>query len=326
MDLGNRGYGAPVLAVCGFSGSGKTTLLEQVIPVLRSRGLAVGLVKHDARGIVSLDDCLAELASDHDLVLVEGHKATPLPKVWLGNSQSSTAPEDATEVLAELPWDSDRAGRFVHMVDDWLPRAWADQPLFAGMLVGGKSIRMGRPKQLIPVGGASMGEIIVRALGEGLTGPGASGTTGKVVLLGCGELPAALDGLPRLPDPPGLLGPLAGLIAAHRWAPRTAWIVAACDHPWLAAEDIRWLAGQRAPGRWAVVPRQPDGHPCPTLALYEPQALTVFERALLDSEHGHVRLAAVLDHANCVSPQPEPQSRGWRNVNNPDDLKEIRSS
>ena len=36
----------PVLGVAAFSGTGKTTLLGQVIPLLKARGLKLGLVKH----------------------------------------------------------------------------------------------------------------------------------------------------------------------------------------------------------------------------------------------------------------------------------------
>ena len=36
-----------VLAVSGVHNSGKTTLLEKLLPVLRSRGLKVGIIKHD---------------------------------------------------------------------------------------------------------------------------------------------------------------------------------------------------------------------------------------------------------------------------------------
>ena len=36
-----------VLAVSGVHNSGKTTLLEKLLPMLRSRGLKVGVIKHD---------------------------------------------------------------------------------------------------------------------------------------------------------------------------------------------------------------------------------------------------------------------------------------
>lgn len=36
-----------VLAISGVHNSGKTTLLEKLLPQLRSRGLKVGVIKHD---------------------------------------------------------------------------------------------------------------------------------------------------------------------------------------------------------------------------------------------------------------------------------------
>ena len=38
-----------VLAVSGVHNSGKTTLLEKLLPVLRSRGLKVGVIKQDRK-------------------------------------------------------------------------------------------------------------------------------------------------------------------------------------------------------------------------------------------------------------------------------------
>ena len=43
MYLGAR---IPVLGFCAASGTGKTTLLKQLLPLLRERGLRVGVVKH----------------------------------------------------------------------------------------------------------------------------------------------------------------------------------------------------------------------------------------------------------------------------------------
>jgi len=36
----------PILAIVGWSGTGKTTLLQQVIPILSSKGIRAGLIKH----------------------------------------------------------------------------------------------------------------------------------------------------------------------------------------------------------------------------------------------------------------------------------------
>lgn len=109
-----------VLGFAGYSGSGKTTLLEQLIALLRQRGLSVSVVKHahhrfdvDHQGkdswrhrqagayevvvasdrrlalmreyaqphAVDVHELLAELDPRVDWVLVEGFKHSNLPKV-----------------------------------------------------------------------------------------------------------------------------------------------------------------------------------------------------------------------------------------------------
>jgi molybdopterin-guanine dinucleotide biosynthesis protein B len=108
-----------VFGLAGYSGSGKTTLLEALIPRLTEAGLRVSLIKHahhrfdidqpgkdsyrlreagcsevllvsDHRWVLmhelrgapepSLDDQIARF-SECDLVLVEGFKLTPIPKL-----------------------------------------------------------------------------------------------------------------------------------------------------------------------------------------------------------------------------------------------------
>jgi molybdopterin-guanine dinucleotide biosynthesis protein A len=333
-------YGAPVLAVCGFSGSGKTTLLEAAIPKLVARGLAVAVVKHDAHGfkvdqpgkdserlfragatvalrgtdeqfhrragaaMLALETTLVLFGRDHDLLLVEGHKQTPLPKLWIGADGELAPPSYATDVRAFLPWNSDRLTTMLDFVDNWFAMAWQDRPLYGGLLIGGASSRMGRPKQLIQFEGTTLAENAVRALGVGLSPDnGQSGQLAmeKIVLLGAGPVPEGLGSLNRLPDAPGLAGPVAGLITAHRWAPEAAWVAAACDHPTLAPEHVSWLKSQRRPGVWAVIPRQSDGQPCPTLALYEPQALERLETLLLADARSAL-MAALLEDPRTSSP------------------------
>jgi molybdopterin-guanine dinucleotide biosynthesis adapter protein len=111
-----------VFGFAGWSGSGKTTLIEQVVPKLVARGVRVSLIKHahhrfdvdragkdsyrhrhagcsevlvtsrerwalmhELRGgrELTLAETLARL-SPCDLVLIEGYKAAPIPKleVW----------------------------------------------------------------------------------------------------------------------------------------------------------------------------------------------------------------------------------------------------
>lgn len=332
-------FGSPVLAICGYSGSGKTTLLEAAIPRLITQGISVAVVKHDAHGFVvdqegkdserlfragatvglrgpteqflrrnsssalTLETTLSDLARDHDLLLVEGHKDMPLPKVWLATATVASSPEGVRGVQAVLPWNADRLSLFLAFIDEWFPKMWLSRPLFAGMLVGGRSFRMGRPKQMVSFGSGTLAEIAANALNAAVCQPDIDyGDANQqlldrgLVLLGAGEVPDALQHELRLPDVLGLNGPIVGLLAAHRWAPCAAWVVAACDHPWLSATDIQVLIRQRRPGVWAILSRQPDGHPCPALALYEPQSLNVLERSLLAGRPSEMGMAELFDH------------------------------
>ena len=113
----------PVLGLAAFSGTGKTTLLKQLIPLLASRGIQVGVIKHahhnfdiDKPGKDSyelrkagarqmlvasgrrwalmtetvgdadprLDSLIGHLDTEGiDLVLVEGFKHVPFPRIEL---------------------------------------------------------------------------------------------------------------------------------------------------------------------------------------------------------------------------------------------------
>jgi molybdopterin-guanine dinucleotide biosynthesis adapter protein len=113
----------PVLGFAAFSGTGKTTLLKQLIPLLAQRGARAGVIKHahhdfdidkpgkdsyelrkagarqvlaasdrrwalvtenDADADPKLEDLIALLDPERiDLVLVEGFKQVPFPRIEL---------------------------------------------------------------------------------------------------------------------------------------------------------------------------------------------------------------------------------------------------
>ena len=128
-----------IIGVAGYSGSGKTTLIEKLIPVLVREGLRVSLIKHahhefdidqpgkdshrhrhagcaevlvssskrwalmhELRGAAepTLQEQLKHL-SPCDLVIVEGYKAEPIPKIEVHRKAGHTPllyPEDANVV------------------------------------------------------------------------------------------------------------------------------------------------------------------------------------------------------------------------------------
>lgn len=205
-------------------------------------------------------------------------------------------------------------------------------PVWGGVLIGGAGRRMGAPKHLLRHRGATLAERAVAALA-----PHAAG----VALLGAGEVPAALAGLPRLADaqlaggsgeraeaaagaPSGgaaRAGPLAGMLAAMRWRPEAAWVFAPCDLPAIAPAAVAWLLDERRPGRWAVLPRAAAGAPVePLFALYEPAARPLLEAlaAAPPAERAPRRLAA---HPRvAVVTVPPALARSWAGANTPAEL------
>lgn len=339
----------PALAICGFSGAGKTTLLEATVRKLAARGLCVACVKetekaveidrpgkdsdrlfqagaavalgaageHVTRRHASLETerlaTVHALTQEHDLVFVEGGKRLPLPKVWLGRQGEPDPPPDVAGIVANLPWGAPREERLLQLLDDWLPRAWRARPVFGGVLIGGASSRMGRPKHLITWGGKTLLEIGVDAL---------RGAVDRVVLIGAGDVPPQLAALDRLPDTPGLAGPLAGLLAAMRWAPGATWIIAACDMPLITSEAVAWLRSGRAPGTWALLPRLSPRGVEPLLALYEPPIRRTIERLVLEGERAAPRWLDGLAGVSCPPP-PVDLRRAWTNVNDEAELRAL---
>ncbi|OOF46437.1 molybdopterin-guanine dinucleotide biosynthesis protein B [Rodentibacter trehalosifermentans] len=129
----------PLLGITGYSGSGKTTLLEKLIPELIARGIRVSVIKHshhnaqvdkegkDSWRMKEAGSAQVMMASDHrwalmtetpspvsldelaqqfdktltDLILVEGFKQEPIPKILLHRQEmTKLLPEIDNDVLA----------------------------------------------------------------------------------------------------------------------------------------------------------------------------------------------------------------------------------
>ena len=346
--MGNCSSSQPVIAVCGFKDSGKTTLLEDVIPLLRNQGLAVGVIKHDAHNVqvdhqgkdsdrlfrvgadvllhgpnetlarrhpslvAGLEQAVEMLLWSHDVVLVEGHKRTPLPKIWVHGPDHPPPPPGVTEIGLELAWEAERAPKATAWIMDLVHTAWRERRANGVVLMGGASRRMGRPKQLLMCHGVTLSERAVAAM---------QGQVDEVVLAGSGPVPSPLESLPQLPDSPSLAGPLAGLLSVMRWAPDATWVVAACDMPRVKPEAVAWLIEQRRPGVWAVMPRLLHGRVEPLLAVYEPQARPLLEAHAARGQWGPRHLAAN-DRVICPTP-PAELIGAWANVNTPEEIASV---
>jgi molybdopterin-guanine dinucleotide biosynthesis protein A len=189
-------------------------------------------------------------------------------------------------------------------------------PLRACLLIGGRSSRMGRPKHLIKgTNGLSWIENTVTLLQD---------FTQDIVISGAGDVPDTLTDLMRIPDVPGVQGPLTGILAAMRYHPDSCWLLLACDMPNVTSDALEWLLSNRTSGTWGIVPRlKDDGFLEPLLALYEPQVKEYFEELC---SSGCLRISMVARRSGVVTPVvPEKLCKAWSNINTPDELSKSLS-
>lgn len=137
----------PVISIVGKSGVGKTTLLEKLIPELKRRGYRVATVKHDVHGfeidqpgkdtwrharagsdhvVIASPNRIAHIQKlereltlpeivatihDADIVLTEGYKRGPAPKIEVSRAERSRelicTPEELIAIATDQPYDLD---------------------------------------------------------------------------------------------------------------------------------------------------------------------------------------------------------------------------
>jgi molybdopterin-guanine dinucleotide biosynthesis protein A len=184
------------------------------------------------------------------------------------------------------------------------------------VMAGGRSLRMGRDKALIEVGGQALWRRQYELLA-------AVGCRERFVSARAEQAWAfALEH--RLDDARPDCGPLGGLVAALRACTSSHLVVLAVDLPRLPVEWIVRLRGLCAPGVGAVGRR--EGNYEPLAAIYPRELLTEAEGAL---KRGKYSLQALLELAVAQKRLREvaiaDEERAWfENWNEPSDL-EMRS-
>lgn len=188
--------------------------------------------------------------------------------------------------------------------------------LVAGVLVGGRSRRMGTPKALLahPNGGTFL-EHVARVAAE---------IARETVLLGgMTGVPDSLRTLRNLPDAEPGAGPLGGLCALLEDVGEGWGLLLSCDMPLLDRALLDHLSRARSPGVDAVAYLAPDGrsmHAC--CALYHTRVLPVARKEL----GGSCRPQSVLRSVRRRTLTPmQAESRALTNVNTVRELNAVLS-
>lgn len=139
-------------------------------------------------------------------------------------------------------------------------------PLFGLILAGGASTRMQRDKAALAYHGQPQ-----LAWAYDLVSPVCAATFVSVRPEQRDE--ATRREFPQIVDRQPGAGPIAGISAALQEHPKAAWLVIACDLPFLTRETLQHLVAQRNPDRVATAYRSAhDALPEPLCAIWEPQA------------------------------------------------------
>jgi molybdopterin-guanine dinucleotide biosynthesis protein A len=298
----------PIFQLTGGAETERREFGQRLIGVCAQRSISGILVREEQLGNCR-SYAVQSLARQYDLVLVDGELNFSPHQIQIGGRAQSG--------LDSLVWSCGNdlelekfADRLVIKLDSLARHI----PVWACILIGGKSSRMGRPKHLIEdeqkTTWLERTTAILSPLVDGL------------VVSGAGMLPKKLANTVCLADIPGLVGPLAGLLAAFRWQPTVAWLLVACDMPCITTAALQWLLADRRAGCWGRVPRLAESKYCePLLAWYDFRAGQLFEEQMAD---GDLRISTVAAHPKIDTPViPELLHSDWLNINTPEQLRSV---
>lgn len=139
---------AVMLGLAGYSNSGKTTLITKLLPQLKKREIRTAVIKHDGHGhykeaegtdsaafihagaeamitlsqnavhiyrsaVMELEEASAALEGHSDLIIVEGFKQSPIPKIALIRT------EEQARIIELLPAPPIA---YITLNEAWLPK------------------------------------------------------------------------------------------------------------------------------------------------------------------------------------------------------------
>ena len=242
-----------------------------------------------------LDKKLDRLTDVRLILLAEGQ--TELPAVLVAHLSAAPLPpvlplSDTTKIAA--------------FIRQWYALA---VPVLRGLvLAGGRSERMQTDKGALHYHALDQRQHTAALLGEFCSEVRVSVRPEQAA-----GLPA---GLTALPDTFLGLGPLGGVLSAFRADPNAAWLVLACDLPFLTRESLEFLVTNRQPARAATTFRSPwDAFPEPLVTIWEPRSYGPLLR-FLSLGYSCPRKVLINSDIELLAP---PVPAELRNVNTPEE-------
>ncbi len=189
-------------------------------------------------------------------------------------------------------------------------------PVYGLILAGGKSRRMGHDKAIINYHGKPQLQWAYELLSRHLP---------KVYISVRAEQEhePVRASLPQIQDSGIASGPLDGIVSAQQTHPQAAWLVVACDLPWLSDASIKHLLAERDTAMLAsaFVSVHHPGLPEPLCAIWEPASRAVIDEAI-EIERYCPRKILINTKTHLVT-QLDPRSMD--NINYPQELDQIQT-
>jgi molybdopterin-guanine dinucleotide biosynthesis protein A len=271
----------------------------------------------------AFDDC--------DFVLAEGWRQGAIPKIVVLEddeavlndlSDDENGPVLATvggrrSARADLPhFDRDAIEEIAGFILAAFQERLASTPLHGLVLAGGKSTRMKKDKASLEYGGKTQLEHAFDLVANICAKSFISSREGQWE-------DGRFSALPQLHDQFAECGPTGGILTAMNTHRDAAWLVVACDLPYLEKETLADLIQRRNPFKAATAfTSANDGLPEPLCAIYEPRARS---RLLQFMALGYTCPRKVLINSN-VELLELDNSKALDNVNDPDEYKAAKAN
>ncbi|MAX17968.1 MAG: molybdopterin-guanine dinucleotide biosynthesis protein B, partial [Nitrospina sp.] len=194
-----------------------------------------------------------------DCILIEGYKQSPFDKiVFLNQEGQLPIPSEIPGIkavvhqgiigkgLPEVPrFHRDEIESIYQFVREHFKKCASE--LFGAVFVGGESKRMGKPKFSLTYEGVSGTEKGVKLLSK---------FCNKVFLSSRADLDMGslkeINNVERINDDHIQLGPVGGLATLMGQFPDKAWMITACDMPFLKEDDFETILQKRDPLRYGT--------------------------------------------------------------------------